>query len=38
MTVDFTLNGKPVAWDGPPVTRLAAALRTDLLHTGTKVG
>ncbi|HYI03660.1 MAG TPA: molybdopterin cofactor-binding domain-containing protein, partial [Reyranella sp.] len=38
MTVDFTLNGKPVAWEGPPVTRLAAALRSDLLHTGTKVG
>ena len=38
MTVDFTLNGKPVAWDGPPITRLAAALRADLGHTGTKVG
>ena len=38
MTVDFTLNGKPVAWEGPPITRLAAALRADLLHTGTKVG
>ena len=38
MKVDFTLNGKPVAWDGPPVTRLAAALRADLGQTGTKVG
>ena len=38
MKVDFTLNGRSVAWDGPPITRLAAALRTDLLHTGTKVG
>jgi aldehyde oxidoreductase len=38
MTVDFTLNGKPVAWEGPPITRLAAALRSDFLHTGTKVG
>ena len=38
MTVDFILNGKPVAWDGPPVTRLAAALRADLGHTGTKIG
>ena len=38
MKVDFTLNGRSVAWDGPPITRLAAALRADLLHTGTKVG
>ena len=38
MKVDFTLNGKSVAWDGPPITRLAAALRTDLGHTGTKIG
>ena len=38
MKVDFTLNGRAVAWDGPPITRLAAALRADLLHTGTKVG
>src|SRR5262249_27474034 len=38
MRIDFTLNGKAVAWDGPPITRLAAALRTDLLLTGTKVG
>ena len=38
MKVDFTLNGRPVAWDGPPVTRLAAALRDDLGLTGTKVG
>jgi CO/xanthine dehydrogenase Mo-binding subunit/aerobic-type carbon monoxide dehydrogenase small subunit (CoxS/CutS family) len=38
MKVDFTLNGRPVAWEGPPITRLATALRTDLFHTGTKVG
>jgi aldehyde oxidoreductase len=38
MKVDFILNGKSVAWEGPPITRLAAALRADLLHTGTKVG
>ncbi len=38
MKVDFTLNGRRVAWDGPPITRLAAALRADLGHTGTKVG
>ena len=38
MKVGFTLNGSPVAWDGPPITRLAAALRSDLGHTGTKVG
>ena len=39
MTVDASpLNGKPVAWDGPPVTRLAAALRDDLGLTGTKIG
>ena len=28
MKVDFTLNGKTVAWEGPPITRLAAALRS----------
>jgi aldehyde oxidoreductase len=38
MKVDFTLNGKSLVWEGSPITRLAAALRTDLLHTGTKVG
>ena len=38
MKVDFTLNGRSVAWNGPPITRLAAALRADLGHTGTKVG
>lgn len=38
MKVDFTLNGRAVAWQGPPITRLAAALRTDLQQTGTKVG
>jgi aldehyde oxidoreductase len=36
--IDFTLNGRTVDWDGPPVTRLAAALRNDLGLTGTKVG
>ncbi|HTR83289.1 MAG TPA: molybdopterin cofactor-binding domain-containing protein [Reyranella sp.] len=34
----FTLNGKAADWSGPPVTRLAAALRDDLGLTGTKVG
>lgn len=38
MKVAFTLNGHPAAWDGPPLTRLAAALRDDLGLTGTKVG
>ena len=38
MKVAFTLNGKSVAWDGAPITRLAAALRDDLKLTGTKVG
>lgn len=38
MKVAFTLNGAVAAWDGPPVTRLAAALRDDLGLTGTKVG
>jgi CO/xanthine dehydrogenase Mo-binding subunit/aerobic-type carbon monoxide dehydrogenase small subunit (CoxS/CutS family) len=38
MKLAFTLNGKPVAWKGAPVTRLAAALRDDLGLTGTKVG
>ncbi|GEP59333.1 molybdopterin-dependent oxidoreductase [Reyranella soli] len=38
MKVDFTLNGRSAAWEGPPITRLAAALRLDLGHTGTKVG
>jgi len=36
--VAFTLNGAAAAWDGPPVTRLAAALRDDLGLIGTKVG
>jgi len=36
--VAFTLNGKAADWSGPPVTRLAAALRDDLGLTGTKVG
>jgi aldehyde oxidoreductase len=36
--VAFTLNGARAEWDGPPVTRLAAALRDDLGLTGTKVG
>ena len=38
MKVAFTLNGKAADWSGPPVTRLAAALRDDLGLTGTKVG
>jgi CO/xanthine dehydrogenase Mo-binding subunit/aerobic-type carbon monoxide dehydrogenase small subunit (CoxS/CutS family) len=36
--VVFSLNGRTTGWDGPPVTRLAAALRDDLGLTGTKVG
>jgi carbon-monoxide dehydrogenase small subunit len=36
--VAFTLNGQAADWDGPPVTRLAAALRDDFGLTGTKVG
>lgn len=38
MKVAFILNGKVADWSGPPVTRLAAALRDDLGLTGTKVG
>ncbi|CAN5703417.1 molybdopterin-dependent oxidoreductase [soil metagenome] len=38
MKVVFTLNGLVTDWNGPPVTRLAAALRDDLGLTGTKVG
>ncbi|MBM3647253.1 MAG: aldehyde oxidase [Alphaproteobacteria bacterium] len=38
MKVGFTLNGKAVAWQGAPITRLAAALRDDLGSTGTKIG
>ena len=38
MRVSFVLNGKSAAWHGPPVTRLASALRDDLGLTGTKVG
>src|SRR5262249_2415897 len=36
--VAFTLNGRTATWRGPPVTRLATALRQDLGLTGTKVG
>jgi aldehyde oxidoreductase len=36
--VAFTLNGTAATWNGPPVTRLAAALRDDLGLIGTKVG
>jgi aldehyde oxidoreductase len=36
--ITFTLNGREAAWDGAPVTRLAAALRDDLGLTGTKIG
>ena len=38
MKVDFTLNGQAAVWEGPPITRLASALRTDLGLTGTKIG
>ncbi|MBV8408480.1 MAG: molybdopterin-dependent oxidoreductase [Alphaproteobacteria bacterium] len=38
MKVAFSLNGRPIAWDGLPTTRLATALRQDLGLTGTKVG
>lgn len=38
MKVAFTLNGQVAEWDGPPVTRLAAALRDDLGLIGTKIG
>ncbi len=38
MKLAFTLNGAAATWNGPPVTRLAAALRDDLGLTGTKVG
>ncbi|HSI01929.1 MAG TPA: molybdopterin cofactor-binding domain-containing protein [Reyranella sp.] len=38
MKVAFTLNGRAAGWEGPPVARLAAALRDDLGLTGTKVG
>ena len=38
MKVAFTLNGRAAEWRGPPVTRLASALRDDLALTGTKVG
>jgi len=38
MKIAFTLNGQPADWDGPPVTRLVAALRDDLGLTGTKAG
>ena len=38
MKVAFTLNDQAAAWQGPPVTRLAQALRDDLGLTGTKVG
>jgi CO/xanthine dehydrogenase Mo-binding subunit/aerobic-type carbon monoxide dehydrogenase small subunit (CoxS/CutS family) len=36
--IAFTLNGQAAEWQGPPVTRLASALRDDLGQTGTKVG
>mgnify|MGYP001483040198 CR=1 FL=1 len=38
MKVVFRLNGRPVDWQGSPLTRLAGALRDDLGRTGTKVG
>jgi CO/xanthine dehydrogenase Mo-binding subunit/aerobic-type carbon monoxide dehydrogenase small subunit (CoxS/CutS family) len=38
MKVTFAVNGRPAAWEGPPATRLATALRRDLGLTGTKVG
>jgi aldehyde oxidoreductase len=36
--IAFSLNGRHADWSGPPVTRLAAALRDGLGLTGTKVG
>ncbi|MFZ5780766.1 MAG: molybdopterin-dependent oxidoreductase [Pseudomonadota bacterium] len=38
MKVAFRVNGRPVDWQGSPLTRLAGALRDDLGLTGTKVG
>jgi aldehyde oxidoreductase len=38
MKIAFTLNDRPVEFRGPPVTRLAAALRDGLGLTGTKIG
>ncbi len=38
MKVAFNLNGRPVDWDGSPMTRLASVLRSDLGCTGTKIG
>jgi len=38
MKVAFALNGRTATWSGPPLTRLATALREDLGLTGTKVG
>ena len=37
-TVAFTVNGKAVSVEAPPLRRLADALRDDLGLTGTKVG
>lgn len=36
--VVFTLNGRAAEWTGPPIVRLAAALRDGLGLTGTKIG
>jgi len=38
MATTFTLNGKPVTVEGDGTRMLVWALRTDLGHTGTKVG
>jgi aldehyde oxidoreductase len=38
MKVAFTLNDRPAVFRGPPVTRLAAALRDGFGLTGTKIG
>ena len=37
-SINFDVNGKPVAVDAPPLTRLLAVLRDRLKLTGTKVG
>ncbi len=37
-SINFEVNGKPVAVDAPPLTRLLAVLRDRLKLTGAKVG
>ena len=36
--IGFTLNGRPVKWEGNPLTRLVDVLREDFGLTGTKEG